>query len=254
MSERQYRPSAAPRYGLIDAIRGFAVVNMIVCHLLYDLFWVYSLDPAYADKPAVLLWEQGIGVCFFIVSGASIHFSQHGYRRGLFALLGAFAVTLLTLIFVPSELIWFGALHFLGWAILITYALRGVLVKLRPAVGAGVSLMLFAILYGLPQGYLGFFSLRVVSLPASLYGSPYLAFIGLPSKGFHSADYYPLLPWIFLYWFGFFLWGIVREQGWDVLLKTRIPVLSFVGRHSFVIYMLHQPILFGIFYLIFGSF
>ena len=246
--------SSAPRYGLIDAVRGFAIVNMVVCHLLYDLFCVYSLNTHYAEHPAVRFWEHGIAVCFFVVSGISIRFSRHGWRRGVIVLLGACVITLLTLIFIPSELIWFGALHFLGFAILITYALKNVLEKIDPMIGAGASLVLFAILYGLPDGYLGFFGAPVVSLPASLYQNPYLAFIGLPSKGFHSADYYPLLPWIFLYLFGFFLWGIIRAKGRDGLFKRRVPVLDVIGRHSFAIYMLHQPILFGIFYLIFGSF
>lgn len=247
-------PGDTPRYGLIDAIRGFAIVNMIVCHLLYDLFCVYSLNTQYAYSPAVMIWEQSIGACFFIISGISIRFSRHGYRRGLIALLGAFVITVLTLIFVPSELIWFGALHFLGCAILITFALRHVLKKIHPLAGAVVSLLLFAILYGVPKGYLGFFGARIVSLPASLYSSPYLAVIGLPSGGFHSADYYPLVPWLFLYLFGFFLWEIIRENVRDDLLRMRVPVLSFIGRHSFVIYMLHQPLIFGVCYLIFGRF
>lgn len=254
MSEFNRVPDAAPRYGLIDAIRGFAVINMIACHLLYDLFWVYSLDPSYPDIPAVRLWERCIGCCFIIVSGISVNFSRRGYRRGLIVLLGACAVTLLTLIFVPGELIWFGALHFIGIAILITFALRNVLQKLDPYAGAGVCLLLFAVLFGLPDGYLGFFGAQVVRLPDALYASPYLAAFGLPSAGFHSADYYPLLPWIFLYWFGFFLWRIVAARGWDGPMRRRIPVLDFIGRHSFVIYMLHQPVLFGIFFLIFGHF
>lgn len=245
---------SAPRCGLIDAIRGFAVVNMILCHLLYDLFCVYSLRPGYSGEPAVILWELSIGCTFIIISGVSIHFSRHGYRRGLIVLCGALVVTLLTMFFIPSEIIWFGVLNFLGCAILITFALRKALMRIDARWGAGTCLLLFAVMFGLPDGYLGFFGLRIISLPEALYQSPYLAFFGLPSKGFHSADYYPLVPWLFLYFFGFFLWVIIKEKGWDAYFRRRIPVLSVIGRYSFVIYMLHQPLLFGMFYLIFGSF
>lgn len=254
MSEPRRAPYPAPRYGVIDAARGFALINMVAYHLLYDLFAVYSLDPDFAFSTPAMIWSRGIGFAFIILSGVSVNFSRHGYRRGLIVLIGAAAITAATLIFVPSELIWFGVLHFLGCAILITFALRKALSKPDPRICAAASLVLFAMLYGMPRGYLGFFTARLIELPEALYASPYLAIIGLPSKGFHSADYYPLLPWIFLYFFGFFLWRIIRMKGLDKYLTRRIPVLDFIGRHSFVIYMLHQPVLFGILFLIFGHF
>lgn len=137
--------SSAPRCGLIDAIRGAAIVNMIVCHVLYDLFAVYSLHPAYVDHPAVIIWERCIGFTFIILSGVSIRFSQRGYRRGLIVLCGALLITLLTMFFIPSEIIWFGVLHFLGCAILITFALRKALARIDPFAGGAVSLLLFAV-------------------------------------------------------------------------------------------------------------
>ena len=254
LSDRRRARSAAPRYGMIDAVRGFAAVNMIVFHLLYDLFCVYSLRPDFGTHTPELVWEQCIGITFILVSGISLNFSRRGYRRGGIVLLGGLLITLLTLIFIPSELIWFGVLHFLGCAILITFTLRKALDRIDPAAGALASLLLFAVLYGLPYGFLGFFEAQVVSLPAALYRSPYLAFLGLPPQSFFSADYFPLLPWLFLFLFGYFLWRIIAARGWDRHLTRSIPGLSFIGRHSFVIYLLHQPVLFGLFYSIFGHF
>lgn len=244
----------APRYSLIDSIRGFAAANMIVYHILYDLFCVYSLSPGFNAHPVAIAWVRWGSFTFILISGISINYSRHGYRRGLIVLLGGFVITLLTLFFIPSEIIWFGVLHFLGVAILITFALRKVFMRIAPTIGAGISFLLFALLYGLPNGYIGFFSARIAQMPASLYTSPYLAFIGLPSKGFYSADYFPLLPWIFLYFCGFFLWQIIAAKGWDRFFLRRIPVLDCIGRYCFPIYMLHQPLIFGICYLIFGHF
>lgn len=240
------------RYRLLDAIRGFAAVNMIVYHLLYDLCWVYSLDRGFVTHPAASAWELCISFAFILISGASINLSHNGYRRGLIVLAGALLITVLTLFFLPEELIWFGVLNFLGCAILITYALRGVLAKLPATAGAGVSLLLFALLYGVPEGTIGFFTIRFAGLPAALYGSPYLAFLGLPSKGFHSADYFPLIPWLFLYFAGFYLWRIAADRGWDRYLTRRVPALDFIGRHCFVIYLVHQPVIFGVCRLVFG--
>ena len=254
MSDANKGMAASPRYRLIDGIRGFVAVNMIVYHILYDLFCVYSMEPGFAAHPAAAAWERWGSFTFILISGISIYFSRHGYRRGLIVLLGGAAITVLTLIFLPSEIIWFGILHFLGFAILVTFALRKVFLRIVPTVGAGISLPLFALLYGLPDGYIGFFGARIANLPAALYTSPWLAAFGLPSKGFYSADYFPILPWIFLYFCGFFLWRIIMEKGWDSFFLRRIPVFDRIGRYCFVIYMLHQPLIFGVCYIIFGHF
>ena len=254
MFERLRAHDLQQRYGLIDAVRGFAVLNMIVYHLCYDLFSTYSLGPGFEFSPGVIAWERFICCTFFIISGMSLNFSQHGYRRGLIVSLGGFLITAVTLILVPSGVIWFGVLNCIGVCILVTFALRKALAKIPPAAGAAVSLLLFALLYGLPERYIGFFGVPVFSLPEALYGCKYLAFLGLPSKYFFSADYFPIFPWLFLYIFGFFLWRIIVVKGWDGFFRRRVPVLGFIGRHSFIIYLLHQPALLGICFIIFGHF
>ena len=39
------------RYELIDAFRGFALVNMVIYHFCYDIFAVYGLDPVWFTYP-----------------------------------------------------------------------------------------------------------------------------------------------------------------------------------------------------------
>lgn len=244
--------AAADRYSLIDAIRAAAVLNMIAYHLCYDIFCVYGVWPAFPYATGAVIWERFICCTFIIVSGISLNFSSHGYRRGIIINLCGLLVTAVTLLVIPSEAIWFGVLNLLGCAMLITFALRGVFAKVPSLVGAAVSFVLFMLCYGIPRGYIGLFSHPLIQLPRALYGCRYLAFLGFPSADFHSSDYFPLLPWLFLYFFGYFLWRCIRDRAWDNIFRPRVPVLDFIGRHSLVIYLLHQPVLYLICFFIFG--
>ena len=86
-------------------------------------------------------------------------------------------------------------------------------------------------------------------LPAWLYHTgPLGDFLGFPAPEFTSSDYFPLLPWIFLYGVGYFLhalWltGEGPERGRH---RRPVPVLGWLGRHSLVVYLLHQPVLYGL--------
>lgn len=77
--------------------------------------------------------------------------------------------------------------------------------------------------------------------------------LGLLSPGFHSADYFPLLPWFFLFLAGTVLGGWCLDHRDNRLLTLSLPgFLTWPGRHSLLIYVLHQPVLFGVSYLIWG--
>ncbi len=245
---------SSDRYNFIDVIRAAAIISMVVYHLCYDIFVVYELDAGFYRYPLVVIWERSICFTFIIVSGISLHFSRRAYRRGIIINLCGFAVTIISVCFIPSQQIWFGVLNLIGCAMMITHALRDLLDRPLPAVGMAASIALFALTYGIPDGYIGLFSLRLFDLPALLYGCKYLAFLGFPSKDFYSADYFPLLPWLFLYLFGYFLWRYVRARGWDGLFRRDLPALSFIGRHSLVIYMVHQPLLYLLCAAVFGHF
>jgi uncharacterized membrane protein len=163
-------------------------------------------------------------------------------------------VTVISLLFIPSQQIWFGVLNLIGCAMIITRALQTIFARIPPLAGMTVSFLIFALTYGVPKHFLGFFSIRLLELPKALYGCKYLAFLGFPAKGFYSADYFPLLPWLFLFFFGYFLWRTVKACGRDGIFRTDIPALSFIGRHSLLIYLAHQPLLYLICAAIFGHF
>ena len=240
------------RAGLIDAVRGAAVISMVVYHLCYDIFVVFGADTGFERYWPVRVWQSSICFVFIIVSGIAVNFSRHGYRRGIILNLCGFAVTAVTVIFTPTQAVWFGVLNLLGCSMMIVFALRAKLAAVNPSAGMAVSLALFLVLYGLPERYIGLPGLRLINMPDVLYGCRYFAFLGFPSSDFFSADYFPLLPWIFLYAFGFFLWRFMAEKGLQGRFDRRVPALGFIGRYSLWIYLAHQPVLYGICLLIFG--
>ena len=70
---------------------------------------------------------------------------------------------------------------------------------------------------------------------------PRLWMLGIVAPGFSSADYFPLLPWVFLFFAGYYLYEL--RQGEPCAL--RLPFVTAIGRHSLLIYLLHQPLVYG---------
>ena len=117
-----------------------------------------------------------------------------------------------------------------------------------------VCFLLFVLLRNCPKGSLGFEGLVITELPRWLYRNNLTAYLGFPQPGFFSTDYFSVLPWIFLFLTGFFLQRFLSERNLNEKLfaKGNVPVLNWIGRHSLIVYLLHQPILYGLGMLIFG--
>lgn len=239
------------RYHLIDALRGFALVNMVLFHLVYDIFNIFSAETGWNSEPLTIIWERFICCSFIILSGVSFNFSHHPFKRGIILNACGFLITVVTVLVMPSQAVWFGILNFLGCAMMIAYPLKAYLENIKPVIGATVSLILFAFLYGIPEGYVGFFGIEIFKLPEFLYGIKVFAFIGFPSADFHSTDYFPIIPWIFLFLSGYFAWRVIKNCNAERFFKRKIPFFDFIGCHTLVIYILHQPIIMGVLNLLF---
>ncbi len=129
------------RYGLIDAFRGFALVNMVIYHFCYDIFAVYGLDPVWFTYPWVIVWERFICISFILISGVSLHFSYHPIRRGLIINLCGLLITFVTALVMPEQAVWFGVLNLIGCAMLIATLLRKLLDKINPFLGAVAAVL-----------------------------------------------------------------------------------------------------------------
>ena len=159
-----------------------------------------------------------------------------GYvRRLLWLILCALLVSLSSYLLSPTRWIYFGILHFI-----VVASLLGLVFVGRPRVSLGLGIVIIVI-----GGWW--------SLP--LFDQPALHWLGLMTHKPQTEDYVPLLPWFGVVLLGQFIgsrwFGSSAPSPFVRYYRARVAVaLSWAGRHSLLIYMLHQPILFGILGLI----
>lgn len=232
------------RYLLVDGIRGLAIINMVLFHFLYDVNIVYGRNSGWYSQPQIHIWQQAICWTFIFVSGFVWQLGEkHNVRRGIFLNICGLAISVITLLFVPSEAIWFGILNFIGCAVLVMIPLHKVLHRCPPIVGMFLGFIAFAIFKNVQRGYLGIGGIKLLVLPGWLYRVKVLTPFGFPYSGFSSSDFFPLFPWLFLFMAGYFFYSFFEKR--DSLKKIaykNIPVLSNIGQKSVLIYLLHQPV------------
>lgn len=236
------------RIDILDAVRGIAILSMVVYHALYDINDVFGYHIWLFDALSVL--EPPFAGLFILLSGISCRFSHSNTKRGVRVLVFAMAVTGVTALFSafvsPGETIWFGILHFLGVAILLYALLHTPLEKIPPVPAFVLWSALFVVTYQMPAtGCVGLAGCLQWALPARLFSTAFLFPLGFPDANFTSADYFPLIPWIFLFFAGTVLGKPIREHRLPEKFYTaRVPVLAAAGRNTLLIYLLHQPVIY----------
>ena len=154
---------------------------------------------------------------------------------------GGAAVSLATLLVLPETPVQFGVLTFLGSAALLT---------IPPRLGLALSFALFLVLWDVNEGFLGLAGVPLLHLPRNWYANTLSAGLGFPAPSFVSSDYFPLLPWLFLFWTGFYLYRLRPET--PAVPDIRLPGIGAIGRRSLMVYLLHQPVIYGLLALIFS--
>ena len=239
------------RLHTIDSIRGITLISMILYHLCWDLVYIAGIRLDFYMSYKGFLWQQSICWSFILISGFCVAISNHPIKRGLIVSLCGLVITAATYIVVPEDIVIFGVLTFHGSAMIISGLLLPVLEKIHPGVLLIFSAFCFIITKSISYGYIGFPGANVIKLQKEYYANYLTAFLGFPFKGFYSTDYFAIIPWIFLFWCGFALCRLLkRPKKGTLLLKRpfyiRIPGISFIGKHSLIIYMLHQPVLYAL--------
>lgn len=241
------------RYAVLDEMRGIVFVSMFLYHGMWD--WVYMFDGQAKWYQGTLgyMWQQSICWSFIILSGFCWHLGRKKYNHAGIVFGVGILVTVVTCFGMPEDRVIFGVLTFLGAAAFITTLLQPILSRCQPFWGLIVSGILFGITRDINSGFLGFEGWRLLKLPEELYQNMVTTFLGFPSNDFYSTDYFSLFPWLFLFLCGYFLYCcVVSVKGKRLIFleKGRIPILQWMGRHCLVLYLLHQPVLFTLLYLI----
>lgn len=226
----------------LDAFRGFCILCVVVVHTIYDLrsFAGISMNiPAFFE----FIMQYG-GVVFVILSGICANLGRSSFRRGLIVLGFGMVISLVTYAMIQMGMvgknssIWFGVLHLLG-----------------------VSMMLYPLFRKLPDWSLLVLAVAIIVTGYAILDvrveSTYLFPLGLRYDGFSAGDYFPMCPH-----FGWFLLGGYLGKTLYKSKKTLLPKVpadlgvvkffGFCGRHSLWIYLLHQPVVFGLVSLIYG--
>jgi uncharacterized membrane protein len=244
--------SAKPRLHALDAIRGITLCSMIAYHAMWDLVYMFGVRADWYRSDAAHLWQQSICWTFILLSGFCHSLGRKPWKRGLIVFGASVLVTLVTLIFMPDQKILFGVLNLMGLSMLMMAAFAKPFAHVNPYLGTILSFAVFVLTKTIQRGVLTVFGHEIAVLPRGLYANDLTALFGFPGPGFYSTDYFPLIPWFFLYVTGWFLYRIFDRHGWlHVFEKPKIPVLGFIGRHTLPIYMAHQPVIYGVLTVVF---
>ena len=224
----------------LDALRGVCIACVIVVHFLFDLSFFGGLD---LTLPAwyVFLQEYG-GAIFVVLSGVCVTLGSKSVRRGLIVFTCGMLITAVTYgmyrlgMSGADVVVKFGVLHLLGVCMLVYPAFK----KLPPAALAVLGLLIAV------TGY----AIRGVVVPQH-----WLFPLGLTYEGFTSSDYFPLFPQL-----GYFLIGAAIGKTAYRVKRTLLPgsfqitgiarFFCWCGRQSLFIYLLHQPIVYGLLELV----
>lgn len=226
------------RLASLDILRGIFVLLMIIFHFLWDLNEVGIIEN-FPDW----FWEQApnfIGGSFLLIAGYSsaieekntpreVLFKKFIRKFGRIAAVAFFVSIVSTLLF-PEVPIYFGILHCIAGAYVFIYIIS----KFTLSIPTFLSIL--GILIGAYYSYHPVEEKRLFWL--------------LSSDVSDMSDYYPLLPWACVACLGY-LYGkkfYIQQSHKTPELASSILVKFFLkmGRHSLVIYLLHQPILLSI--------
>ncbi len=225
------------RYHLLDSLRGVCIILVVLYHALYNLSEIFGGRYSFFRSDGMNLFRNCFVAVLIILSGISCSLSRSNLKRGLKTLAFGLIISAVTYFFMPQEFISFGILHFFGVAMLIFSASYKIINKIPVWLGAPICFALY------------FLTQNLYYLSAPLPKSFLLYILGF-NTGFYSADYYPLLPWIFLFFIGCLLGRYFKDgRVPDIFCSNPIKPLSFIGRHTMIIYLAHQPIIYGAMWL-----
>lgn len=229
------------RITIFDTVRGFTMLSMAGFHVCYDLAYLYSWNmPWFTQSMFQDIWRASISWVFLFIAGWMCTLSHNNIKRADKYALAALIVWLATTLVSVDDSVNFGIIYCMAACTGIVALTDTVLKKISAKWGMLLCLVLFALTW---------------SIPKTVYPIPYLAWLGFPSPMFVSGDYYPIIPFIFMYLAGYFAARIA--QGIDKPIPSwayanPLPALAGLGRHALPFYLLHQPVILGVLELVYS--
>lgn len=239
------------RIELLDFLRGVSLIYVMLYHLGYDLIAVKGMNITFWGAE----WFQNIHQFFIglliVVSGICCSFSRDAVRRGAVLFFMGSVFTIATDIFMHDRVIVFGVLSFFGVMMMLCGLAKPIIDNINPKILFFVSLLLFIVTIDFvdKDGLLHLFFTDIqLPLPEN---TQYSYTIGIMPREFYSSDFFPLIPYGFLYIMGAALSRPIAEKKLPRFFYAHIKAraVNFIGRYSLWFYLIHQPIFFGILFL-----
>ncbi len=238
--------SAKNRYWELDFFRGFGILGMVIYHALWNL-WYFELIPWDMVSVNSKRVSSFGATLFLLIVGVSLHIRVQKSlptidfqrtrkkitKRGAKLLGLGFLITLVTSFIVQGD-IYFGILHLIGVSTMLS-----TFFVLQPKIAGilGAILIVF-----------GQFA-KTMPLPHL-----YLLFLGIGRADFTMLDYKPIIPWFGVVLLGIYLGSLVYPKG-NTRIRFKKPnaffqAIAYIGGYGLAIYMVHQPLLFAMTYLL----
>ncbi|HAT7074291.1 TPA: DUF1624 domain-containing protein [Legionella pneumophila] len=214
------------RIAIVDFIRGMDVIAMIIYHLIWDLFFFGFIIFNIQASKIGLLFQTLIVAIFLILVGYSLRITMPSFRSLLKRVVKigfcALLISLFTYIFYKEYWIYFGILHCILVSMLMVY----------PFLWYPKTSLFLAIAIGLIYGFGIVESCTVIRCHLK------------------TLDYYPVYPYIAFVFLGIFL-GYKQVHDYCPLYNNENfrPIL-WIGQNALWVYMIHQPILFALLYIV----
>lgn len=209
----------------LDSLRATALVMMLVLNFVTDLnhFGIMNTETGdqwwWLARIAASLFVGISGVSYFLAHRLEYDFTKTSGRTKRL-IFWAFVITIITYIFEPSAYVRFGVLHLLALASIVAFP-----VARKPEFALGIGLILLII---------------------PLSSNSNLVWLGLRETGFVAVDYFPLNPWLGIFFIGLALASRIYPEG-KPLTEIQWPEKwLWFGRNTLTIYVIHQPILIGL--------
>ncbi len=215
----------------IDFLRGIAFLCMVYDHVVFDLNSIFGVKTVQLD-----FIGDFSAILFMLLCGISTTLSKNCVKRGAIVFGAAMGLTAITfvidLLFDTKLVIVFGILHMLGIAMMLSYFIK----KLPIAVTAVLSAIIYAL----------HFIVRNIRNAGNLF-----FLFGVHNAAFYSSDYYPLIPHLATVFIGIIIGKLLYSEKKSLFsFSVGKNPISFIGKHSLILYLTHQPVVMAILFVI----